>query len=417
MLNNQRAKSGMKCLLRSLACTLISTAMLCPADGQVVLVSSKLRASRPVSKVKSKSRNKPQASTTPLIESFVLPEMASSKVTPQELSFAVIPPVLSKEVKEPEAVAKSAAWPELMGYEFEVIKSDDRGHERERRKERARFYLEALSGGVNLEMVEIPAGTFLMGNNSAEIEQLEASYSRNLAKEDKQELQKRLQAETPQRMVKVSVFYASKYEVTQAQWRAVASLPKVNRELMSDPSQFKGGNRPVEQVSWEDAVEFCERLSRATGRHYRLPTEAEWEYSCRAGTNWQFSLGETVSPDWVNYNGKLPYGLAPKDSYRQQTVPVGSLGLANAFGLYDTHGNVWEWCLDSWHENYSEAPTDNSVWDKNGVKDLRVLRGGAWDSSAGECRSSERRQASPISASSGIGFRVVAEASVVAVNK
>lgn len=331
------------------------------------------------------------------------------------LSFALIPPSLKKEVVENSG--KLAIWPELLGYEFDVIKADDHGRERERRRERSRFYLEGLSGGVSLEMVEIPAGMFLMGSDDAQLEQAEINFSRSPAKETKLEINSRLRSETPQRMVKVTGFFLSKYEVTQTQWRAVASLPKVNLELMSDPSQFKGGNRPVEQITWEEAMEFCERLSRATGRRYRLPTEAEWEYAARAGTSWPFSFGETVSAELVNYNGKLPYGQVSKDSPRQQTVAVGSLSVANAFGLYDTHGNVWEWCLDSWHDSYLGAPADSTVWEKDGVAGIRILRGGSWDSSAGECRSSGRRQSISSSRSNNIGFRVVAEPEMIVASK
>jgi len=372
------------------------------------MVPNKLRTARAP---KSKSKRKPKSAPTPTVE----PEPAPGPLLPP-LSFAVGPPPPPKK-ESSETASKPLAWPELLGYEFDVIKADDHARIRERRKERARFYLEPIVGGVTLEMVEIPAGVFKMGIANEEQDQVESNYSRGLSKEAKLELHNRLQTEAPQRMVKVTGFYLGKYEVTQSQWRAVAALPKVNRELMSDPSQFKGGNRPVEQVSWEDAMEFCERLSRATGRRYRLPTEAEWEYACRAGTNWPFSFGEAVSSDWINYNGKLPYGQAPKDSYRQQTVPAGSLGMANAFGLYDTHGNVWEWCLDSWHENYLNAPGDGKAWDKDGGAGLRVLRGGAWDSSAGECRSTERSQSAYISRANNIGFRVVADADMPLTSK
>lgn len=148
-----------------------------------------------------------------------------------------------------------------------------------------------------------------------------------------------------------------KYDVTQAQYQAI---------MGTNPSNFKGDDLPVEQVSWNDAVEFCRKLSAKTGREYRLPTEAEWEYAARAGTTTPFAFGDTVTPDIANYDGDYPYGDAPRGTNRQTTTPVGSLGAANGFGLYDMQGNVWEWCLDYWHDNYGGlvggAPTDGSAW-------------------------------------------------------
>jgi len=307
MLGTYSKKSKFRLSAEIALALFILAAMTGSAIGQVVLVTSKLRPSR----VSSKSKSRPKSKQQPVPESIeeAVPAQAAepapapeSAFPHEQLSFVVNPPPLSKmeaangrkearESREPADSRSSTLWPNLLGYEFEVIKLDERGHTEERRKERARFYVENLNGGVNLEMVEIPSGTFLMGSSPFGLEQIEMNYSRGGLKDSKSELQQRLKAETPQRIVKVSAFFVGKYEVTQAQWRAVASLPKVNRELMSDPSHFKGGNRPVEQISWEDAVEFCERLSRATGRHYRLPTEAEWEYACRSGTKWPFSLG------------------------------------------------------------------------------------------------------------------------------
>ncbi|HQR31927.1 MAG TPA: formylglycine-generating enzyme family protein [Blastocatellia bacterium] len=384
--------------------------------AQVVIVPSRQVAS--AARLKTKSQSRKRSRLVPEQFKEQIAEITSPVEPPStipSLSFVIIPSVAKKT--DTVAAVNSKVWPELLGYEFDVIKVDDKGKLGERRKERARFYVETLSGGINLEMVEIHAGTFMMGNSPIDLEQIETNYLRGLNKESRSELHERLASETPQLTVKVAGFYLSKFEITQAQWRAVAALPKVNRELMSDPSSFKGGNRPVEQVTWEDAVEFCERLSRATGRRYRLPTEAEWEYACRAGTTWQFSLGETIDTDWVNYNGKLPYAAAPKDMFRQQTLPVGSLGIANAFGLYDMHGNVWEWCLDSWRESDSAASLEvyRQVRDE-GIA-LRTLRGGAWNSPAGECRSSARKQIQPTFRSSDVGFRVLVESETPAANK
>ena len=392
-----------------IACGVAVTLIASLTAAQVVLVPSRLRAPRTTSKkTKSKPRKKVRLIARQLSQQVA--EISPIIVPAPRLSFAIAPPLLSKPESMSENATKLRVLPELLGYEFDVINMDEKGRLEERRKERARFYVEDAGGGVKLEMVELPAGSFVMGSSQAELESVSSNYVRNQSKDAKSALQNRLLAETPQRTIKVRGFYMSKYEVTQAQWRAVAGLPKINRELMSDPSAFKGGNRPVEQVSWEDAVEFCERLSKLTGRNYRLPTEAEWEYACRAGTTWPFSLGATIEPDWVNYSGKQPYASASKDTNRQQTVIAGSLGVANAFGLYDMHGNVWEWCLDSWHPNYVGAPIDGNAWQSETDKVAHVLRGGAWDSPAGECRSTERRQAPAMLRANNVGFRVVVEA-------
>lgn len=406
----QKIKNGYFLVLLLTVSLMLSIAVL-SANGQVIIVPSKLRPARASGKIKTR----PRAKTSEPVES-VEEAARSTEMPPSEipLAFVVTPPPLNQigmvnDKSNDRNGEPSTIWPELLRYEFEVIKLDARGHLEERRKERARLFVENLAGGVAMEMVEIPSGTFLMGSNPFELEQVENSYSRGVPKETRPELQKRLSMETPQKIVKVPAFYLGKYEVTQAQWRAVASLPKVSRELMSDPSNFKGGNRPVEQVSWEDAVEFCERLSRATGRRYRLPTESEWEYACRSGTKWPFSFGETIEVDWVNYNGKLRYASASRDTNRQQTIASGSLNVANAFGLYDMHGNVWEWCQDVWHEGYTGSPADSSAWLTGDDTSVRVLRGGAWDSAAGECRSSERRPAPNSFRFNNVGFRVVVE--------
>jgi formylglycine-generating enzyme required for sulfatase activity len=221
-------------------------------------------------------------------------------------------------------------------------------------------------------------------------------------------------AEGPQHSVTVPPFYMGKYEVSQAQWRAVARLPKVSRDLPPDPSHFKGDNLPVENVSWNDAMEFCARLSRATGHTYRLPTEAEWEYACRAGTTTPFAFGETITPQLVNYNGNLPYGAAPKGTFREKTTPVGFFGVANAFGLYDMHGNVDEWCMDTLHLSYDGAPVDGSSW-QGDDEENRIVRGGNYccdytGTAAGALlsRSAARNWQNQAEGSDLAGFRVVA---------
>jgi formylglycine-generating enzyme required for sulfatase activity len=259
----------------------------------------------------------------------------------------------------------------------------------QREKRKAQYFPEDLGNGVTLEMVLIPGGKFLMGSPEDEPE--------------------RSDSESPQHEVTVPPFFMGKYPVTQAQWQAVAALPKVSRNLEPNPSRFKGANRPVERVSWHDATEFCHRLAQKTGRPYRLPSEAEWEYACRAGTTTPFYFGETITTDLANYRGTDDeygsYGRGPKGIYRQETTPVGSFP-ANAFGLYDMHGLVWEWCEDYWHDSYKGAPKDGSAWiDKEDAP--RVRRGGSWDVNPRNCRSATRDDYDAEFRDDCYGFRVV----------
>ena len=151
---------------------------------------------------------------------------------------------------------------------------------------------------------------------------------------------------------------------------------------------------------------FCEKLSELTGRTYRLPSEAEWEYACRAETTTPFHFGPTITTDLANYDGNYTYGNGPKGTYRQQTTDVGSFP-PNAFGLYDMHGNVWERCQDVWHENYEGAPTDGSAWLEGGDQSWRVLRGGSWFGSPDVCRSANRFRFPRDDILGNVGFRVV----------
>ncbi|MEM8614452.1 MAG: SUMF1/EgtB/PvdO family nonheme iron enzyme [Cyanobacteria bacterium P01_H01_bin.105] len=250
-------------------------------------------------------------------------------------------------------------------------------------------FIEELGNDVILDMVYIPEGDFLMGSPEDEAE--------------------RRNDEGPQHPVRVSDFYMGKYAVTQAQWKAVARLQKVEIGLETDPSGFKGHDLPVEQVSWFEAVEFCQRLSKYTGNNYRLPSEAEWEYACRAGTTTPFYFGETISTDQANYAGDYTYGSGKKGVDRGKTTSVGRFP-TNNFGLTDMHGNVWEWCQDHWHENYSGAPKDSSPWIQRGDSNGRVIRGGSWFYIPRSCRSACRNYLTPGSRDSYFGFRVVCSA-------
>jgi formylglycine-generating enzyme required for sulfatase activity len=236
-------------------------------------------------------------------------------------------------------------------------------------------------------MVSIPGGTFLMGS-------------------PEDELERDIQRESPQHEVSIEPFFMGRYLVTQAQWHVVAGLPQVKRTLDRDPSRFKGNSHPVEQVSWYDAVEFCARLSAHTRREYRLPTEAEWEYACRAGTVTPFHFGETISPELANYAGNSTYADGPNGEVRNGTTPVDHFGIANAFGLSDMHGNVWEWCRDHWHKNYDGAPADGSTWLTEDGEAAHVVRGGSWFNVPRNCRSAYRDNFYPDYRNTNIGFRV-----------
>jgi formylglycine-generating enzyme required for sulfatase activity len=171
-----------------------------------------------------------------------------------------------------------------------------------------------------------------------------------------------------------------------------------------NPSRFKGENRPVECVSWYKAKEFCQRLSDRTKKPYSLPSESQWEYACRANSQNPFAFSDTITTDVVNYNGNCSYGNAPKGVYRKETTDVGIFP-ANAFGLYDMHGNVWEWCEDDRHDNYQGAPSDGSAWIKNN-SNLKVPRGGSWLCNGYNCRSASRNYLSPDLQNSYFGFRL-----------
>jgi formylglycine-generating enzyme required for sulfatase activity len=188
----------------------------------------------------------------------------------------------------------------------------------------------------------------------------------------------------------------------------VAGWQKVERDLKPDPSKFKGANRPVEQVSWLDALEFCRRLSNRTDQRYGLPSEAQWEYACRAGSTTPFHSGATLTPELANYDGNYVYGNGRKGTNRKQTTEVASFP-ANAWGFHDMHGNVWEWCEDHWHNSYNFAPGDDQPWLIPAAADEepRLLRGGSWYFSPRFCRSAFRALNRPGYAYGHVGVRVV----------
>jgi len=300
------------------------------------------------------------------IESEVLTELSlnaelkqiEATITPSEI-FSQIPSASSSPSPSPtfefEVVTLEVQTSGLLGRNTELVQRS--------RPAKAEYFREALGDNIFLDMVSIPGGSFQMG----------AAQKEKGASPD----------EHPQHSVTIAPFYMGKFTITQAQWTAISALPKINHYLNPDPANFKGANRPVEEISWFEAVEFCNRLTQKTGNSYRLPSEAEWEYACRAGTKTPFHFGETLSTDLTNYNGNFTYGSGKKGQDRRQTTDVGSFS-PNAFGLYDMHGNVWEWCSESW-----------------------LLRGGSWFNNPRGCRSAGRLRKLPENRNNVVGFRVV----------
>ena len=313
----------------------------------------------------------------------------------------------------------------------------------------ADYYTEQLAENVELDMISIPGGSFWMGTDDEEIERLVKKFEWEYFREER-----------PQHQVTIQPFSMGRYPITQGQWKAIAERGdlQVNIDLDPDPSQFKDDlpqpplepgetpktrwDRPVEQVNWYQAQEFCDRLSKLTGKPYRLPTEAEWEYACRSvipnnsslttkdltlaewNQNYQqpFHFGQTITGDLANYRATSIYADEPKGEYREQTTPVGYFKIANAFGLYDMHGNVWEWCQDDFKDNYEDVPNDGSAWikprnsnidnqpysDRNkDNKPNKVIRGGSWDYDPYECRCANRNNVNARDNNGLVGFRVV----------
>ncbi|MGD0551940.1 MAG: formylglycine-generating enzyme family protein [Sedimentisphaerales bacterium] len=233
-----------------------------------------------------------------------------------------------------------------------------------------------LGVDVNMVLVYIPAGEFDMGSPATEIDR---------------------DSDEGQHHIKLTkAFYMGKFEVTQLQYRTL---------MNENNSKFGGDKLPIENVSWYSAGRFLKILSDKTGLKFRLPTEAQWEYACRAGTTTAFNTGTTIDSDLANYNAKDAYADGIIGKYLNRTTDVGSYQ-PNAFGLYDMHGNVWEWCSDIYEKDYYKI-TPNI--DPNGpqVEGSRVIRGGGWDEKAYRCRSANRDYRGPKADRSDIGFRVV----------
>jgi formylglycine-generating enzyme required for sulfatase activity len=281
-------------------------------------------------------------------------------------------------------------------------------------------YREKLGAGEAITMVQIPTGEFLMGSlpyNEGRYDDesplpislydLISELSGSPVKTGSPVNKNAPADEGPRHRVTLPTFFLGQTPITQAQWQVVASWPKVERDLKPDPAKFKEANRPVEQVSWVDALEFCRRLSQRSGRDYTLPSEAQWEYACRAGTTTPFAFGETVTSDLANYRGTISYGSGPKGGEDRMRTTAVRFFPANEWGLHDMHGNVREWCLDHWHDSYYGAPTDGSAWGTEGSQVVRrLLRGGSWNARPKNCRSAYRFSGLPMSDFDDVGFRI-----------
>jgi len=339
-------------------------------------------------KTQGDSAGKPRQAAAPSSGSSVLAS-ADRQAVAAARSEAVQAEAAKPEVAQPEATEPTAAPVPLQRFATTtcLLRQEGGRWSMERRPLQVEGYREDLGEGVALTMVKIPAGSFLMGSPEDEPE--------------------RGEREGPQHEVTLGGYFMAQTPITQAQWRAVAGWQKQERDLDPDPANFKGANRPVEQVNWFDAMEFCRRLSQCTGQRYGLPSEAQWEYACRAGSTTPFHFGATLTPEMANYDANHVYGNSPKGIYREQTIEVASFP-ANGWGLHDMHGNVWEWCEDHWHDSYNFAPGDDQPWHIPAAADdePRLLRGGSWLGLPANCRSAYRGINHPVGRNGFVGFRV-----------
>jgi formylglycine-generating enzyme required for sulfatase activity/uncharacterized caspase-like protein len=313
------------------------------------------------------------------------------------------------------AIRRWLSRPALRTTEFEIASVDQKGARNPPQRSTAAVFTEIVGSGGGLEMVSVPSGSFTMGSPTDEPQ--------------------RQHNEGPLHHVTLAPFFAGASPVTQAQWSAVvlAHPGRIRRELDPKPSFFKGIDLPVESITWNQAEEFCLRLAAITGRAYRLPSEAEWEYACRAGTTTPFNVGPTITPDFANYcgtggavcgdsDGKSivssvyagvkyssgAYADGPIGVFRGTTTRPGTFP-PNRFGLYDMHGNVWEYCLDKASEDYADVPLDGTAYLSGPRDSPRILRGGSWSHNPAICRSAYRDSIPPglLGWQGRIGLRVV----------
>ena len=258
--------------------------------------------------------------------------------------------------------------------EFDTPTLSKKGEIIARTRHATKQFTVSLGSDIDLDMCLVPSGMFQMGSSG------------HLGNADEQ----------PQHPVTIKSFMMGKFLITQGQWKAImGKLP---------PCRFRGDTLPVERVSWKDAQRFCQRLSSQTGRNFHLPSETQWEYACRAGTSTAFSFGETLTIEVANFNGEHTFLNEPRGFYRHVTTGGGTFP-PNAFGLYDMHGNLWEWCADNWLDDYSSSPRDDSSYQNRDNLD-RVARGGSWHEPPGLCRSASRLRVLQSEGDEFTGFRV-----------
>ena len=242
---------------------------------------------------------------------------------------------------------------------------------------------EDLGNGVTIRLVQIPYGKFKMGSVDAE----------------------------PIHNVDIPAFFMGVNEITKKEWEAVAKMPKVKISLKKDPApNLVGDDLPVVNISWADAIEFCERLSRFTGHVYTLPSEAEWEYAARAGSDALFAFGPRLKDDLANFDASNISKENVQGQARNRLMPVGSFRFANRFGLFNMHGNAAEWVFDSWVPNYVGAPADGTA--RITTSEKKVIRGGNYELTATGVCSTCRSWLDVGSYSNKVGFRIVLRSTV-----
>ncbi len=312
-------------------------------------------------------------------------------------------------------IRKRTSLPTLRAIRFGFAQVDAKGKQKSLQHAAAMVFTENLGSANGLDMVAIPGGSFTMGSPDSEPE--------------------RQPNEGPQHHVTLAPFFVGSAPITQAQWLAVvmAHPAKLQYDLNPSPSFFRGIDLPVESITWYQAAEYCRRLSAITGRDYRLPSEAQWEYCCRAGSTDPFNVGPTVTTDLANYCGtggavcgdsdghsiasayyagvkyeSGAYGQGPAGIFRGTTTRAGTFP-PNRFGVYDMHGNVWELCLDMTTSSYDQVPRDGSAYLADPAESNRILRGGSWSHNPAICRSAFRNLIEPDNPGwqGRIGMRVV----------